>query len=89
MEEKMTIRINNLTLALEEDISLLVEKAARKLNIPIKDIKNFKILRESIDARKKDNIKFNYAVELSCSKEEKVVNRCKSKDIALQEEEAS
>lgn len=85
----MTIRINNLTLALEEDISLLVEKVARKLNIPIKDIKNFKILRESIDARKKDNIKFNYAVELSCSKEEKVVNRCKSKDIALQEEEAS
>ena len=37
----MTIRINNLTLALEEDISLLVEKAARKLNIPIKDIKKF------------------------------------------------
>lgn len=83
----MTIRINNLSLGLEDDVSLLVEKAAKKLNISKKDISNFKILRESIDARKKDNIKFNYSVELSCSKEERLVNRCKNNDIILQEDE--
>lgn len=83
----MTIRINNLSLALEEDISLLIDKAAKKLKISKKEIKNFKILRESIDARKKDNIKFNYSVELSCNMEEKLVNRCKSNDIILQVEE--
>ena len=83
----MTIRINNLSLALEDDINLLKEKAAKKLNISTKDIENFKILRESIDARKKDNIKFNYSVELSCKKEERLVNRCKNKDISFLEEE--
>lgn len=87
MEDEMTIRINNLSLALEDDINLLKEKAAKKLNISTKDIENFKILRESIDARKKDNIKFNYSVELSCKKEERLVNRCKNKDISFLEEE--
>lgn len=41
MEEKMTIRINNLTLALEEDISLLVEKAKKEIKYTYKGHKEF------------------------------------------------
>lgn len=49
----MTIRINNLSLGLDEDISILKKKASKKLRISENEIKDLKIVRESIDARKK------------------------------------
>ena len=55
----MTIRINNLSLGLDEDISILKKKASKKLRISENEIKDLKIVRESIDARKKDNIKYS------------------------------
>ena len=66
----MTIRINNLSLGLDEDISLLKKKASKKLRISENEIKDLKIVRESIDARKKDNIKFTYAIEINYKDEE-------------------
>ncbi|AGK99160.1 NAD(P)/FAD-dependent oxidoreductase [Clostridium pasteurianum] len=82
----MSIRINNLTLNIEEDISSLKKKAASKLKVSEVDLKHFKILKESIDARKKNNIKFNYAVEASLEKERKIINRLRDKDIRFEEE---
>ncbi len=61
----MSIRINNLTLHLDEDKDDLRKKAAKKLRLKEDDLKNFKILRESIDARRKNKIKFNYIVEIN------------------------
>ncbi|KYH28863.1 MULTISPECIES: NAD(P)/FAD-dependent oxidoreductase [Clostridium] len=81
----MTIRINNLVLDIDEDIELLKKKAAKKLRIDKEDIKNFKILKESIDARKKNNIKFNYSVEVKCDNEKKVVQRANNKDVKIEE----
>ena len=58
----MAIKINNIALNLDEDIekdiSCLYKKAAKKLRIDQKNLKNLKILKESIDARKKNDIKF-------------------------------
>lgn len=79
----MPITINNLTLNIEEEKSLLKEKAAKKLKIRTKDIKEFKILRESIDARKKNIIKFNYSVEIKCENELKVVSKINDNNIKL------
>ncbi|WP_297630717.1 FAD-dependent protein [uncultured Clostridium sp.] len=79
----MAIRINSITLSIEEDMSLIKEKACKKLKISEKNIKSFKILKESIDARKKDNIKFNYCVEIECDNEEKVVSKAKDRNIIL------
>lgn len=83
----MTIRINNLTLSIEEDISSLKKKAASKLKVSEVDFKHFKILKESIDARKKNNIKFNYAVEVSLEKERKIINKFRDNDIRLEEDD--
>ena len=58
----MTIRINNISLNIEEPLENLKGKVAKKLRINESDIFEFKILKESIDARKKDNIKFNYSI---------------------------
>ncbi|WP_411679060.1 NAD(P)/FAD-dependent oxidoreductase [Clostridium thailandense] len=81
----MAIRINNISISIDEDINNLKIKAAQKLKLSIADINNFKIIKESIDARKKDLIKFNYAIEIECENESKVVNRAKDKDVKMKE----
>ncbi|KZL93232.1 NAD(P)/FAD-dependent oxidoreductase [Clostridium magnum] len=81
----MSIRVNNIAMNIEEDMSTLKNKVSKKLKISIEDIKEFKILKESIDARKKDNIKFNYAVEVICDNEEKIVKRSNDKDVKLED----
>lgn len=79
----MAIRINSITLSIDEDMSLIKSKACKKLRVSEKNIKNFKILKESIDARKKDNIKFNYCVEIECDNEEKIVEKANDRNIIL------
>jgi len=81
----MTIRINNISLKLDEDKEVLIKKAAKKLKILEKEIKNFRILKESLDARRKSDIKLVYHVELNCNNEEALVKRLKDKDIKLEE----
>lgn len=75
----MPFRINNIKLNIEEDISLLKNKASKKININENDFKSFKILRESIDARHKDNIKFNYSVQVELDDESKLKNKFQGK----------
>lgn len=82
----MSIRINNITLKLDEPMELLKKKVSKKLKIDKEAIKEFKILKESIDARKKHDIKFNYIIEVKCKNEKNLVERLKDKDIKLEEE---
>lgn len=79
----MTIRVNNISLSIDEDISCIEKKVSKKLNVPTKDLGKIKILKESIDARKKNSIKFNYAVSLECKNEKKVVSRANSNDVKI------
>jgi len=80
----MAIKINNIVLNLNEDLEVVKEKTLKKLGLNNSDIKDFKILKESIDARKKSSIKFNYAVELSCNNEAKVVARVNNNDVKIE-----
>ncbi|MDP4088824.1 MAG: hypothetical protein Q8930_06075 [Bacillota bacterium] len=82
----MTIRINNIVLGIDDDISVLRDRAAKRLNISTEAISNFRILRESVDARKKDNIRFNYSVNVQCKNEDKLVGRLNDKDIIIEAE---
>ncbi|MCX7708670.1 MAG: FAD-dependent oxidoreductase [Clostridia bacterium] len=54
--------INNIRASLEDGIEDIKKVASRKLNIPLRDITNFKITKESIDARRKPNICLVYSV---------------------------
>ncbi|MGL4730383.1 MAG: NAD(P)/FAD-dependent oxidoreductase [Clostridium sp.] len=81
----MWIKVNNLSLDIEEDMSVLKEKAAKKLKIKESEIKKFRICKESIDARKKNNIKFNYCVDITCDNMEKVVKRANSNDVKIED----
>ncbi len=66
-----TIKINNLSVNLEDDRSL-EEIISAKLKIDIKKIRTVKIIRKAIDARryKGAGIKFNYIVEVETDKPE-------------------
>lgn len=79
----MTIRINNITLGLDDDLSLIKKKVSKKLRVSIEEVKDIKIIKESLDARNKDNIKFTYAVEVNHKNEEKLVERLHDKDVRI------
>ena len=82
----MTLKINNINLELDEPLSDIKTKICKKLRISKDSINSFKILRESIDARKKDNIKFNYSVEVNLCDEKKVLSKIKDKDVFLEKD---
>lgn len=81
----MAIRINNIQLDINEDISLLKEKVVKKLRIKENAISDFKIIKESIDARKKNAIKFNYCIDICCENEKSVVDKLQDKDVKIEE----
>lgn len=83
----MTIRINNIVLKIDEDKSILNKKIAKKLRISESEIKNLRIIKESLDARKKNDIKFTYCVDIEHSNEKKLVNKLKDKDVRLEDKE--
>lgn len=80
----MWIRVNNIILDIEEDINLLKTKAAKKLKIKENQIKDFRIYKESIDARKKNSIKFNYCVEVTCDNMDKILSRVNSNEVKIE-----
>lgn len=79
------ITINNIKLPLdstEEDI----KKAARSfLGASILELK---ILKKSVDARNKADVRFVYTVEVLVKNEEKVLKHCKNKNVAKSERKA-
>lgn len=83
----MPIRINNIILDIDEPMKALQEKAAKKLRLPVKELKDLRIVKESIDARRKNNIRFNYSVLLRFENEKKLLSRVKDDDIIYEEEE--
>jgi len=54
--------INNIRVSLDEDIDGLKRIAAKKLKINEKDINKFKIVKESVDARRKPDISLVYSL---------------------------
>ena len=79
----MPILIYNVLTGLDTNIEELKKISSRKLGISETNIDSIKILRESIDARKKESIKLNYVMEVSTSKEEKLVKKLNDKDVRL------
>ena len=57
------LRISNLKLGIDEDISILKKLIIKKLKIKENDLIKYHIFKESIDARKRGRIDFVYTVE--------------------------
>ena len=61
----------------------ILRKVAKQLNINKSDIKDLKIIKKSLDARKKDQLFFVYELDISTTNDEKVVNEVNSKDVFI------
>lgn len=83
VQSKM-IRINEIKLSLDDDESLLKSKAAKILKINEKYIESYTIFKKSVDARKKDDVHFTYALDVIITlDEEQIVNKCKSGKVQI------
>lgn len=81
------IRIGDLSLPLDGDIDLLRRRAARALGVRPGALGELKIVRQSIDARKKDDVHYVYTVELSMPDEAAAVRSAPGRNITLTERE--
>ncbi|OPJ66206.1 D-amino acid dehydrogenase small subunit [Clostridium chromiireducens] len=84
-EKTVAIRINNITLGLDDDIDDLEKRICKKLNILNEHINEVIIIKRSLDARKKNDIKISYSVDVICDNEKKILSRIHDKDIRLEE----
>ena len=73
----MGILVKDIALSLAEEESALQRKAAETLKISPEQIRKFKIIKKSLDARRKNRILFVYALELtlSAAEEKKVIDQ--------------
>ncbi|MGM0557508.1 MAG: FAD-dependent protein [Myxococcota bacterium] len=61
-------RVNNLTLHLDEDESVLRQRAADTMGVPADDFQDFAIIKRSLDARHKPRYQYNVEVEIDAGK---------------------
>jgi hypothetical protein len=82
----MRIRAREIRLSLDEDESRLPLLAARKLGVSVRDIKDCKLVRKAVDARRR-NIYFSYTLDIELAEGVKVAAEClQQPDISLLEE---
>lgn len=79
------ILVRNLRLDIGQSSDRLKVKAARELKLPTWAIKDVKITKRSLDARRKNDIHWLYSVAVSVDNEEKLLAKCKSKNVAAYE----
>ncbi|MGL4656742.1 MAG: NAD(P)/FAD-dependent oxidoreductase, partial [Sarcina sp.] len=82
----MTIRIINLTLGIDESKDLLKKKVAKKLKMSVDKVGDYKIIKESLDARKRNDLKYTYAINIDLPNEKALVEKLKDRDILLEKE---
>lgn len=77
------IRIQHITLAFDHEPVTLQRAVLEKLNVPEKELLDFRIVRKSIDARKKNRILAVYSVDAQVKYEPRVLSRhATDRDIA-------
>ena len=77
------LKIENLKLSPEEELSRLPAMAARVLKLREKDIRTLKVLRRSIDAR--EGVKWVYTVAVETADEAAVLRRCRNPRVSRYE----
>ncbi|MBU5434319.1 NAD(P)/FAD-dependent oxidoreductase [Pseudoflavonifractor sp. MSJ-37] len=70
------LQIDNISLPVGSDEEQLRRRAAKLLGVPYRDIGVLRLVRQSIDARKKNDVHLVCTVQVSVEKEDKVLSRC-------------
>jgi len=81
------IRITQLKLPISHTKEDLKKKAARLLRVPPAGLKSVKIVKQSLDARKKGELLYSYTVDVEMEKEAQAVKRAQNSQICLVREQ--
>ena len=81
------IRVNQIRLEAGKDQTALLKKVSHIINVPSDKITDFKILKKSVDARKKDQVREIYSCTMNVPDEQFTVKRCASKDVLIYHDE--
>ena len=85
----MPIYVRDITLELDEPEDRLVEKVARRLKVGPAAIRAYAVVRRSLDARHRDEIRFVHCLEValddSVPDENRLVTRLNRADVSLLE----
>src|SRR5437016_14114854 len=71
----MPLRVNNIRLDVEQSEESLPGALARALGISIGDVRRWRILRKSLDARSRDEMAFVYSAAVELGEDEQRVFR--------------
>lgn len=74
------ILVRNLRLGIDEPVDKLKRLAAKEIGVPERDILSLKITKKSLDARKKNDIHWLYAVAVKLKGEERALKKSRSKN---------
>lgn len=80
------IRVNQIKLPVKHTREQLIKKTADILKSPADNIKSVKIVKQSIDARKKEDILYIYAVDVEMENEAQVIRRAKNVNVMISRE---
>lgn len=76
------LRIRDISIAPEHDKSVLLYEASRILGVSASEIRSLQLVRKSIDARKKPQVRVIYTVDVALKgSENKVLKRCRSSKV--------
>ena len=77
------IQIQQLKLPIEHTTDDLYQKAAKTLRISPKQILELSIKKQSIDARKKEQLSYVYTLYVKTEREEQILKRIHHKDVSI------
>lgn len=69
------LRISQIKVSIEESLDSIPKKIIKKLHIKESELLSYRIYKESIDARKKDQIMFSYIVDCKVMGEERILQK--------------
>lgn len=73
------LRINQVKLPVSHTVEDLENKICSFMHIKKSDLKGYKIVKQSVDARKKPDIFFSYTIDVNVAKEKDVIKKMKNK----------
>lgn len=80
------IRINQIKLPVHHTMTQLEEKICKSLKIKPEQLLTYNIVKKSIDARKKPDLKIVYSVNVTVSEETRVLKKVNDKNVMLTKE---
>ena len=80
------IRINQLKLPVRHTSADLERKIEKTLKVSPGKLKSWKIVRQSVDARHKEELKFIYSIDVEADREKELVRQARSRDVQLVKE---